>query len=284
MTWHADPDLLEGYAHGSIDDVAASSLEAHIVACTACRDRIAAHVPVSRVMANWDGVVAALDAPQPGRLERLLARAGLRAATARLLTATPTLRASWLSSMALALAFGLVAASRPGGAPLLFLALAPLVPVVAVSIAFSRALDPSSELVDATPLAGLRLLLLRTVASLGPSVLLAAAAGVVVEDLGRSSAMWLLPALALSALSLLASSVVPIGAAAGVVGGLWATGAVVAEAAARGSLSAVRRGGDVESVLVQLPAQLLAAAITVVAAVLVARRALHPGAHHGRYA
>ena len=284
MTWHADPDLLERYADGRIDDVAASSLEAHLVACAACRDGISAHAPAARLGANWNAVTAALDAPAPGPLERLLTRAGLRAGTARLLAATPTLRASWLASVALAVAFAAVAASRPGGAPLLFLALAPLVPVVAVAVAFSRALDPSSEVVEATPLAGMRLLLLRTVASLAPSVLLAAAASLAVDDVGRSSAMWLLPALALSALSLLASSVVPVGAAAGVLGGLWSTGVVAAEAAARGSLSAVRRGGDLESLLVQLPAQVLAAAVALVAAALVARRTLHAGEHHGRYA
>lgn len=284
MTWHADPDLLEHYAHGRIDDVAASSLEAHLVACAACRHGISAHAPASRLGANWHAVIAALDAPAPGPLERFLTRAGLRAGTARLLAATPTLRASWLASVALALAFAVMAASRPGGAPLLFLALAPLVPVVAVSIAFSRALDPSSEVVDATPVAGLRLLLLRTVASVVPSVLVAAAAGIALDDLGRSSAMWLLPALALSALSLLASSVVPVGVAAAVLGAAWSTGVMAAEAAARGSLSAIRRGGDVESILVQPQAQVLAAAVALVAAALVARRTLHAGEHHGRYA
>lgn len=284
MTWHADRHLLERYADGRIDDVTASSLEAHLVACAACRDGIAPHAPASRLSANRDAVMAALDAPTPGPLERLLTRAGLGAGTARLLTATPTLRASWLASVAMALAFAVVAANRPGGAPLLFLALAPLVPVVAVSIAFSRTLDPSSEVVEATPVAGLRLLLMRTVASLAPSVLLAAVASSFLEDLGRSSAMWLLPALALSALSLLASSIVPIGVAAGVFGVLWSTGVVAAEAAARGSMSAVRRGGDLESVLVQLPAQVLAGAVALVAAALVARRHLHTGQHHGRYA
>lgn len=284
MTWHADPDLLERYVDGRIDDVAASSLEAHVVVCAVCRERIAVHAPASRLDANWDSVVAALDAPAPGLIERLLARAGVRASTARLLTATPTLRLSWLSSMALALAFAAVAATRPGGAPLLFLALAPLVPVAAVSVAFTRALDPSSEVVEATPLAGLRLLLLRTVASLAPAVALAAATALAVGDVGRSSAMWLLPALALSALSLLASAVVPVATAAAVLGGLWATGVVTAEAVARGSLSALRRGGDVESVLVELPAQLLAAAVALVAAALVARRTVRTGEHHGRYA
>ncbi len=283
-TWHAEPELLERYADGRTDDVLAASLEAHLLACAQCRGRVAAYVPASRLRGNWDAVVATLDAPTPGPLERLLVRSGLRASTARLLTATPTLRLSWLSSIALALAFAAVAATRPGGAPLLFLALAPLVPVVAVAIAFNPSLDPSSEMVEATPVAGLRLLFLRTLASLGPSIVLAGVAGRLVADPGDSLALWLLPALALSALSLALASVVPIATAASALGVLWASGVVVAEAAARGSLAAVASGGEVESVLVHLPAQLLAGAVALFAAVVATRHSLQPGQPNRRHA
>ena len=271
-TWHADVELLDRYADGRLDDVTASSIEAHVLACDECRRRMAAQVPASRLSTNWEAVVAALDAPKQGPLERLLVWSGVSGGTARLLAATPTLRLSWLSSIALALAFATVAATRPGGAPLLFLALAPMAPVAAVAIAFSRSLDPSSEMVQATPVAGLRLLFLRTAASLGPSIVLAALAGLLVADGGETSAMWLLPALALSALSIVLSSFVAIGTAASALGVLWALAVVVGEAAARGSLAAVRTGGEVESLLVHLPAQLVAGAIALLAAALVTSR------------
>ncbi len=283
-TWHAEPELLERYADGRTDDVLAASVEAHLLACAQCRGRVAAQVPASRLQVNWDAVVATLDAPTPGPLERLLVRSGLRASTARLLAATPTLRLSWLASITLALAFAAVAATRPGGAPLLFLALAPLVPVVAVAIAFNPSLDPSSEMVEATPVAGLRLLFLRTLASLGPSIVLAGVAGRLAAGPGESLALWLLPALALSALSLALASVVPIATAASALGVLWASGVVVAEAAARGSLAAVASGGDVESVLVHLPAQLLAGAVALLAAVVATRHSLQPGQQNRRHA
>lgn len=281
-TWHAGSDLLTRYAAGDADDVVASSLEAHLVACATCRARLRDHVPKERLAASWDCVVQALDAPRRGVLERVLTRLGVRASTARLLAATPTLRWSWLASMAVAVAFALSAAARPSTSALVFLLAAPLVPLVGVAVAFSAALDPSAEMVDATPLGGLPLLFLRTVASVAPSMAVAAVSGLLVAPVAETWAVWLLPALALSALSLLLASLAPIGRVAGALASVWAVAVVATEAVARGSFRAVRMGGPVESVLFGASGQLAAAAVALLAAVAVvtlSNRHLEPGRH-----
>ena len=65
-TWHADPPTLEAYATGSLDDVRASSLEAHLLACEICRERLATSVPAASLDRMWHEVVVSLDAPRPG--------------------------------------------------------------------------------------------------------------------------------------------------------------------------------------------------------------------------
>ena len=268
-TWHAEDDLLAGYAAGIVDDVLASSVEAHLVVCDTCSSRLAPHVPHDRLASNWEAVVVGLDAPQPGLVERLLVRVGLSASTARLLVATPALRWSWAASVVMALTFSLVASTRPGAAGFLLLLTAPLVPLAGVALAFNRSLDPSADIADATPLGGLPLLFLRTASTVAPSIVVAGVAGVAVAPLDQTWWLWLLPALALSALSLLLSSLAPIGKVAAALGGLWAAGVVVSEAAARGSVHALRAGGPPESLLFRTPAQVLAAAVAVSAAAAV---------------
>jgi hypothetical protein len=264
-TWHAHDDVLARYVAGDVDDVLASSIEAHLILCARCRARLASHVPAARVSAGWATVVATIDAPRPGLLERLLVRIGTRPGTARLLAATPTIRLSWLASTALAAGFAAASAARPAATALLFLVLAPLVPVAGVAIAFSRSLDPMADVADATPTGGLPLLLIRTIAAVVPSTVVAILAGVLLPAVDGSWLVWLLPALALSTLSLLLGSVVSIEHAATALGALWAAGVVVTEAMARGSLRALRAGGSAESVLFDAPGQLLAALITILA-------------------
>ena len=268
-TWHAEDDLLATYAAGGADDVLASSVEAHLVACDPCRSRLAQHVPQDRLASNWEAVVVTLDAPRAGLVERLLVRVGLSPRTARLLVATPALRWSWAASVSMALTFSLIAATRPGTEGLLLLLAAPLVPLAGVALAFNRSLDPSADIVDATPLGGLPLLFLRTASTVAPSICIAGVAGLAVAPIDETWWLWLLPALALSALSLLLSSLAPIGKVAAALGALWAAGVVVTEAAARGSLHALRAGGPPESLLFRTPAQVLAAAAAGLAAAAV---------------
>lgn len=265
-TWHADDALLASYAAGATDDVVSSSLEAHLLACATCRTRIGPLVPGQRLSGNWDRIVHTLDAPRIGLLERLLVRVGVGESYARLLAATPTLRLSWLTSVAIALSFTLLAAVRPATATLVFLLVAPLVPLAGVAVAFSRALDPSAEVVDATPMGGLALAFLRMVASVAPAMVMAAIAGVGVAPNGDRWWAWLVPALALSVLSLVLSPLAPIGRVAAVLGATWALAVILTEAAARGSLRALQAGGPPESALFQVSGQLLVALSAALAA------------------
>jgi anti-sigma factor RsiW len=77
MTWHAAPETLHGYAEGRISAVQASSVEAHLVTCDACRASLATGTDRARLDALWTEIIAAVDAPVPGVTERLLGRLGV---------------------------------------------------------------------------------------------------------------------------------------------------------------------------------------------------------------
>jgi hypothetical protein len=193
--WHLpDEDLLR-YGQRTLAPPALWSVEAHLAACPHCRDRLATGQP-ELVRAGWDALAAELDAPVPGRIERLLTRAGVAGHTARLLAATPVLRLSWLaavvSTVALAALLGAVAH------PLVFLAAAPLLPVCGVALSFGPRVDPTYEIAVVAPMHTFRLLLLRCAAVLSATTVLSAVASVAMPDIGLAALGWFLPALTLT--------------------------------------------------------------------------------------
>jgi hypothetical protein len=274
MNWHADAELLDHYAAGTIDPARAFSLEAHLLSCAACRAAAAAAVPGERVAATWSGIEDRLDALRPGLAEQLLVRVGVRQHLARLLAATPALRLSWLAAVALVLAFAVAAAygGRGERGLLPFLVLAPLVPLAGVAAAFAPGVDPTYELALAAPLPAFKLLLVRCVAVLGMSLAVAAAAALALPDVGLLAVAWLLPALGLSLVTLAAGTFVPLLPAAGLVAGLWVAGVVGSEAGAAGGLSALRAPGPVESLLFHGPGQAVFLMVGMVAAAVLAWR------------
>jgi hypothetical protein len=50
--WHADEDLLTGYATRTIEPVAVWSVEAHLTGCERCRSVLSAHVDPQRLARN----------------------------------------------------------------------------------------------------------------------------------------------------------------------------------------------------------------------------------------
>lgn len=155
----------------------------------------------ARIDANWRAITFELDAPQPSRLERVLRRVGFSSATARLVGATPALRRSWAAALAVVVLIGLGAASDDPDNIYAMLVLAPLLPVVGVALAYGPTVDPVHEIGLATPMRGLRLLLIRSatvvtiaVAVLAGAVVLSAASNVL-------AVVWLLPALALTSIA-----------------------------------------------------------------------------------
>ena len=220
-TWHVEPELLADYARGGVDAAHAYSVEAHVVECDACQAAVASLVPRDRLDANWLEVVDALDAPRPGPVEALLTHAGVPPHVARLLAATPSLTVSWLGAVAIALAVAVVGAHHGDRGVALFLCLAALAPVAGVAATFTRGIDPTHELSLAAPTSSVRLLLLRTVAVVGATLLLTAIAAVTLPGLGWTAVAWLLPALGLTVASLALATYLAPPTAFGLVAGVW---------------------------------------------------------------
>jgi hypothetical protein len=205
MSWHIDAETLGQYAVGSVAPAVAASTEAHLTGCADCRASVASGVPAARLDAIWVQVDDRVHLATRPVVERVLSRVGLREDTARLLVVTPSLRGAWLLAVLLSAGLAAFAADASGRGVALFLAFAPLLPVAGVALAYGPAADPVHEITMASPYSMLRLVLLRSVAVVASSVVLTAFGGLLLAGSGWSAAAWLLPALALSALTLVLS-------------------------------------------------------------------------------
>jgi predicted anti-sigma-YlaC factor YlaD len=221
MSWHVQPELLEQYARGDSDAAQAYSIEAHLPACPACREQIAAVVDISRLEDVWDDVQARLDAPRRGPVEAALVRLGVREHVARLLGATPALRLSWLLACALVLCFAAWAAQGGEDGLVSFLVLAPVLPLAGVAAAFGRDVDPTYEIGLAAPMPSFRLLLIRALAVLASTSVMAALAALALPGLHPSAAAWLLPSLGLTLAGLALTTRMGAPLACGSLAGLW---------------------------------------------------------------
>ncbi|HEX9712583.1 MAG TPA: zf-HC2 domain-containing protein [Actinomycetota bacterium] len=263
-TWHADTDTITAYASGDIDDARAFSLEAHLLACPQCRETCARVMQVDRLETVWAEVVDTIDRPRPRAAERLLRSLGVSEHLARLIGATASLQLSWLLAIAATLAFAVLAAFAnrgiaPGAEPLIFLLVAPLVPLAGVATAFGPGVDPTHEIGLAAPMSGFRLLLVRAVAVLGSSFILIGAAAFPLPGPGWAAAAWLLPALALTATSLALSTRLHPVTAAGTLGGIWVAAVATIERIADAPLASFGSEGQMVSFAVAV------VAVTVVA-------------------
>ena len=262
MSWHVHEPTLDAYTKGRIDDAAAFSVEAHLLACADCRSAISAHADVGRHERVWTGVREQIERPRERAAERLLGAIGVRNDLARLLVTTPTLRGSWVVAVALTLAFAVIASRAIGGDPLPFLALAPLVPLAGVAATFGRPADPAWELELSTPTGGFTLMLVRSAAVIAVSVLLAGIAALALPDAGWEAAAWLLPALGLTVVTLAAASTrLSTLTAAGMVGCAWLAVVVATDRLSGQPLAAFGPG-----------AQLAFATMTLIAAVILLAR------------
>lgn len=265
-TWHADDATLARYAAADLDDTRASSIESHLIACDRCRTTVGTIVPTERLDRMWSGVVAVLDAPRPGVVERALTGIRVPEHVARLLAATPSLRLSWFAAEAFVLTFAVVAstwATGPGqeAARFAFLMLGALLPVAGIAVAFGPGVDPTYEIGLAAPMRSDRLLLLRAAAVLIASVTITGVAALAMPGLGAAAAAWLLPSLGLSLGVLAVGTVLPPIASAVSVASAWLTVAVIAAVGAGDRMVTFRAGG-----------QLLSVVAIVVSAVVLLRR------------
>ena len=259
-----DADLARRYVDGSTSITETLQVEQSVMASAEWRGLVGSNIDPGRLELNFAAIEAELDAPRRRLVERTMVRVGLPEHVARLMAATPVLRRAWYLASVLVLFFGLAAASpdRAESSLTLFLALAPLVPVLGVGIAYGPGVDPAYEMTMATPLSSFRLLLLRSVAVLATSVVFGGVASVLLAaDEGLRVVAWMLPALALTTITLVLASFVPTRVAAAVTSGLWLV-----------VVSIVANAGD-ELVLFEGAAQLVYALLAVVVgAVLIARR------------
>jgi hypothetical protein len=261
MTWHAETDALDSYARGTIDEASAFSIEAHLLSCSTCRKRVTGLADEERLERVWTEVEELVDAPIPGPVERILLRCGVSDHVARLLAATPSLTLSWFAAIAAALAFAGAAAQWSERGVLLFLALAPLLPLAGVAAAYGPALDPSYEIGVAAPIRSFRLLLIRSAAVLVSTTALTAVAALALPGLDWRVAAWLLPALGLTTASLALATYVSPPAAFGWLAFLWIAVITLTSAAAQDDFVAFRAPGQTAFLIA-----------TIGAAVVVARR------------
>lgn len=161
---------------------------------------------VGRAAANLRAIEAELDAPPAPRLARALRAIGVPDGTVPLITATPGLRRSWLISVVVALLFAVNAASSSTADGVeritAFLTVAPLVPLLGVALAFGPGVDPTHDTAIAAPIDGFRLFLIRAITVLTASSLLLLAAAALVPAGGAYRFAWLLPALAVTTVTL----------------------------------------------------------------------------------
>ena len=221
--WHLDEALAERYADGTLGAVLTASVEQHLTACATCRSLLTPHVDAPRLDAVWADVLERVEQPHKSLLERFLCRTGMDEATARLVAAAPSLRGAWVMGTTLVLALALVAGYVATNGVGLYLALAPLMPMLGVTLAYGPMSDPAHELAVATPYSQLRLLALRTAFVVTTTLVPAAVAGLLLPGSPYLAVVWLLPALALTVGTVaLSTRVAPHLAAAG-LGIAWLT-------------------------------------------------------------
>ena len=152
-----------------------------------------------RLARTLDVIMGEICAPSRSRFERMLLACRFPEPTARLVAATPVLRWAWFAAVALVLLFAASAGAeqwQPGDQLAVFLALAPLVPVVGVALAYGPLADRSYEVAVAAPLSGLRLLLLRAMAVLATATAISLLTVATSPTHGWLQVAWLFPALA----------------------------------------------------------------------------------------
>ncbi|MFJ8542958.1 zf-HC2 domain-containing protein [Streptomyces sp. NPDC093586] len=231
--WHVDEDDLRAYARGELAAPVLWSADAHLTACARCRGVLAEVSDAAVLDAGWERLDAELDAPRPGWFEGLLVRCGVADHTARLLAATPVLRRSWLGAVVavLVMTFAVAFTSGVTDRPTVFLALAPLLPLAGVALAYGPALDPTYEMAVVSPMHGFRLLMIRTVAVLAVGLGVNGLATLALPGYGLRALAWLLPALALTASGLALTPRLGPVVAPSVVAGVWGGVLFAADAA-----------------------------------------------------
>jgi anti-sigma factor RsiW len=220
--WHAAPELLSRYASGGLDHPAQAAVEAHLAGCASCQAEAATLVATPPLEAVWENVVRAISAPPTPVWHRALRRIGVRESDVVILRSSSGLHRPWVLSVAGALICAvLTSLVNDRTQDLLFLLIAPLVPVLAVVSAYDWT-DPMREVAVATPLSKLRIALLRTAAATAVAVPVTISVGLIVPGISDHTFVWLLPSLALTLSTLVLLTWFTARTAGTATGGAWA--------------------------------------------------------------
>ena len=234
MTWHIDPPVWEAYAAGRLEPAAELSVEAHLVGCPECRSAARSQVPTGTADVVWSGVRDTISAPAPSLPQRAMQRLGVAPDDAVVVSAADAFLVPWAVAVGFAVASACLvglAGLGPASRDAAFLALAPLVPVLAVVTSYD-ALDPLREVMATTPYSKLRLALLRAAAALTVAVPATMAIGLVVPNMDDLALTWLAPSLGLTLAALVLLTWFEA----------WVTGVLVASAWV--TVVALLRAGD----------------------------------------
>ncbi len=218
MTWHTDATTLASYLDGGLSEAYACSVEAHLLACERCRlalavtstdrDSAGATHPAHESMheRTWARVLDEVDRPSSDPILRLLVR-WWPEHELRPVLAAPVLRKAGCAAGVVLLAIAtLVANLRPGVGLTLFLVVAPIVPLIGVSLAYSHPDELCGEIADALPYRRFRLLLARTAAVVGLTIPVMVLLSIALPGDLPTALLWLAPSLAMCSLALALSS------------------------------------------------------------------------------
>jgi hypothetical protein len=262
MSWHVDERVWEAYVGGRLDQALELSVDSHVARCAQCRAAARGYAPAATADATWAAVRAAITTPTLPAPLRLLRRLGMRGDDLVVVSAADSLLVPWAVAVGFAVACACVvgfAGLSPENQDAAFLAMAPLVPVLAVVASYGT-LDPLREVAAPTPYSKLRLALLRAAASLAVALPATAAIGLAVPGVGDLAFLSLAPSLGLTlgALVLLTWWEAPVAGA--LVSALWVSAVVV-----------VRANGTVAALMAPMVQVAFAVAGIVLAAALVLR-------------
>lgn len=223
MTWHVEPKMMEAYTRGFPQGAHIFSIEAHLMSCESCRSLLAASADGDRLQLLWTRIEEVVRRPIPGPVERLLLGLGISDHKARLLAATRSLSLSWFLAIAVALTFAVAAAHAGDKGYVLFLFMAPLLPLAGVAAAYGPGVDPTYEIGVACPMRSFDLLLIRAGAVLLATVLLGTVAALALPGLNWVAVAWLLPSLGLVVACLALTTLLGPFPAASMVALAWGT-------------------------------------------------------------
>ena len=265
-TWHADQELLAGYVAGTLSRSRAASLESHLTSCASCRASMVPLASPDRLARNLVAVIESVDQPRKHRLESALVRVGVPEHVARVLVVSPSERGPWVVGVVVALLVAVAAEafSGSGGALFVLLVAAPLLPLAGVAAAATFRDDPAREILAAVSTPGFSVFLMRALAVVAPTIVVALGAAMLFPELGWEAVLWLLPSFGLMATTLALGSWLPIRVVAWTLGAVWVFAAAIAAQGTSaadwvGSYAAFRPAGQVVLLVVTLIAGVVVA-------------------------